>query len=181
MSIFYLVRHAHADWTPDENRPLSARGRLDADRVAEVLHRLPIAAIYSSPARRARQTVEPLTARLGLSSHIVPDLRERELGHGVVEDFLEAVAATWRDPSFAHPGGETNTAAQQRAVAVVHQLQAQHPDEHLILATHGNLLALMLQHFDPAIDFTFWQSLTMPDIYKLCLKTSRAAIQRIWP
>ena len=34
---FAFPCHAHADWTADENRPLSARGREDAERVAEEL------------------------------------------------------------------------------------------------------------------------------------------------
>ena len=45
----YLVRHAHAHWTPDEDRPLSARGRRDAERVAGVLCAYPIIALYASP------------------------------------------------------------------------------------------------------------------------------------
>jgi len=39
--------------------------------------------------------------------------------------------------------------------------------EHIVLSTHGNLMALTLQGFDPSIDFAFWKSLTMPDIYTL--------------
>lgn len=54
-----LVRHAHADWQPDETRPLSEVGRRDAARVAGVLSPLAPTSIYSSPYRRARQTVEP--------------------------------------------------------------------------------------------------------------------------
>jgi phosphohistidine phosphatase SixA len=57
MTRLCLVRHAHADWQPDEGRPLSARGRHDA----VVLARLPAvsdtAALYSSPARRAVETI----------------------------------------------------------------------------------------------------------------------------
>ena len=37
MTVFYLIRHAHADWTPDEGRPLSERGQRDALRLAECL------------------------------------------------------------------------------------------------------------------------------------------------
>jgi 2,3-bisphosphoglycerate-dependent phosphoglycerate mutase len=143
VSTLYLVRHAHAEWTPDENRALSGRGRADAERVVDVLGGVPITAIYASPARRARETTAPLAARLGLSIHILPDLRERALGHGAVDDFFGAVKMAWSDPSFAHPGGEFNTAAQRRGVAVVHRLQERHPDEHVVLATHGNLLALV--------------------------------------
>jgi 2,3-bisphosphoglycerate-dependent phosphoglycerate mutase len=181
MSTFYLVRHAHAEWTPDENRPLSARGQADAERVADVLGGVPITAIYSSPARRARETVAPLAARLGLPIQPVPDLRERELCHGAVDDFFGAVKATWSDPSFAYPGGESNAAAQRRGVAVVRRLQKRHPDEHVVLATHGNLLALVLQHFDPRVDFAFWKSLTMPDIYALRVSAdSEASVHRLW-
>jgi 2,3-bisphosphoglycerate-dependent phosphoglycerate mutase len=181
MNIFYLVRHAHADWTPNKNRPLSTHGHRDAERVAEVLHQFPITVIYSSPARRARQTVAPLAVRLDLPIHTLPELRERQLCDGAVEDFFAVVEATWVDPSFAHPGGESNAAAQQRGIAAICRLQEQHPIGHLVLATHGNLLALLLQHFDPSIDYAFWKSLTMPDIYRLKLNANgKAAIQRLW-
>jgi 2,3-bisphosphoglycerate-dependent phosphoglycerate mutase len=50
---------------------------------------------------------------------------------------------------------------------VVRRLQGQHGAEQVVLSTHGNLLALILQGFDPTIDFAFWQALTMPDIYVL--------------
>jgi 2,3-bisphosphoglycerate-dependent phosphoglycerate mutase len=181
MTTFYLVRHAHADWTPDEQRPLSTRGLEDAIRVADVLHAHPIDLITSSPYRRARQTVEPLATRLNLPIHQEPDLRERDLAEGDVQDFLQAVEATWRDPSFAHPGGESNTAAQQRGLAVVRRLREQHIAKHMVLATHGNLLALILQGFDLAVDFAFWSAMTMPDIYKLDFTPgSGMAIRRLW-
>ncbi len=181
MSIFYLVRHARAGWTPDENRPLSAKGHADAERVADALQQLPITVIYSSPARRAYQTITPLAARLDLPIHTLPDLRERQLCGGAVKDFFKAVEATWTDSSFTHPGGESNTAAQRRGVAAVRRLQEQHPTEHLVLATHGNLLALLLQHFDPSINYAFWKSLTMPDVYRLGVSADgEAAIRRLW-
>jgi 2,3-bisphosphoglycerate-dependent phosphoglycerate mutase len=181
VSTLYLVRHAHAEWTPDENRPLSGRGRADAERVADVLGGVPITAIYASPVRRARETIAPLAVRLGLPIHIVPDLRERALCHAPVDDFFGAVKATWSNPPFAHPGGESNAAAQRRGVAVVHKLQKRHPDERIVLATHGNLLALVLQHFDPRVDFAFWRSLTMPDIYTLHVSAdSEVSVHRLW-
>jgi 2,3-bisphosphoglycerate-dependent phosphoglycerate mutase len=181
LSTFYLVRHAHADWRPDENRPLSCRGREDADRVADLLEPHPISVIYSSPFCRARETVEPLAARLNLQVRALGDLQERCLGDGPFEDFHAAVEATWKDPSFAHVGGESNKEAQQRGAAVINRLLERHLDDHVVLSTHGNLLALILQAYDPSIDFTFWKSLTMPDVYRLCIRGARCVtIRRLW-
>jgi 2,3-bisphosphoglycerate-dependent phosphoglycerate mutase len=181
MTTFYLVRHAHADWSPDEDRPLSARGRADADRVADILAQYPIRAIYASPYRRAIETIAPLASRLHLPVNIEPDLRERRLGDSAATDFTKAVEATWRDPNLAHQGGETNATAQQRGLAVVRRLQGQHGAEQVVLSTHGNLLALILQGFDPSVGFAFWQSLTMPDIYLLSLNgAGEAALSRLW-
>ena len=119
MRTLYLVRHAHADWTPYENRPLSSQGREDAIRVGDILSRYPIGIIYSSPARRAQQTIAPLAERQGLSIKMEPDLQERKLGEGKFEEFFKAVEATWQDPSFAHPGGESSAEAQKRGVDTV--------------------------------------------------------------
>jgi len=167
LTTFYLVRHAHADWTLDENRPLSAQGFEDAQRVADVLQEYPICAIYSSPERRAYQTISPLADQMGIQIEIETGLQERKLGVDAFEDFLGAVKVTWQDPSFAHPGGESSDVAQMRGLAVVKRLQVKQPNEAVVLSTHGNLMALILQAFNPKIDFLFWKSLSMPDIYRL--------------
>lgn len=50
-----------------------------------------------------------------------------------------------------------------------------------MLATHGNLVALLLQSFDPTIDFAFWQALTMPEVYRMQLTVHhRVQPQRLW-
>lgn len=167
MTTFYLVRHAHADWIPDESRPLSTKGLQDARRVANLLCQHPIDAIYSSPARRAYQTIFPLAERIEIPINIDPDLRERKMGEAVFEDFFGAIEATWQNPTFAHPGGESSIEAQKRGLAVVKRLQVEDPNNAVVLSTHGNLLALILQGFDPSIDFSFWKLLTMPDVYVL--------------
>jgi 2,3-bisphosphoglycerate-dependent phosphoglycerate mutase len=187
----YLVRHGHADWEPDEMRPLSPKGKADALRVADTLAPYPIRQIVSSPYRRAVQTLQPLADRLGLTIRVEPDLRERTLaavppGRNAFE---QAVRATWADPAFAHPGGESNAAAQRRGVAVVQKLAESQGAQHIAIATHGNLLALILQHFapvfdDPAggtLDYAFWRTLTSPDIYRLTLNNDGAATSaRLW-
>ena len=181
MSTLYLVRHAHAEWTPNENRPLSTHGREDAIRVANILYEYPISAIYSSPARRAYQTITPLAGRLGLPINKEPDLCELKLGDEVFEDFFNAVELTWQNPSFAYPGGESNVMAQKRGIAVVQRLLEKHPTQHIVLSTHGNLMALIMQVFDPSLDFMFWKSLTMPDVYRLNISQSgEGLIQRMW-
>lgn len=181
MSTFYLVRHAHADWTPDENRPLSAQGSKDAAHVATILCEYPIDAIYSSPFRRARETILPLAEQLDLSVYLESDLREQKLGDAVFEDFLNAVEANWQNPTFAHPGGESTLVAQQRGITMLERLLEQYPNGHIVLSTHGNLLALILQAFDPSVDFMFWKSMSMPDVFQLTTnQPGRGLIRRLW-
>jgi 2,3-bisphosphoglycerate-dependent phosphoglycerate mutase len=80
LNTYYLVRHAHADWIADENQPVSERGQEDALLVADLLLDRPIDRIYSSPYRRAMQTISPLAQHLDLQITTIRDLRERRLG-----------------------------------------------------------------------------------------------------
>ena len=69
----YLVRHADAgdkrQWTgPDDERPLSSRGRLEAEGLVIQLASYPISGIVSSPALRCWQTVEPLARQRGVAA-----------------------------------------------------------------------------------------------------------------
>lgn len=181
MNTFYLVRHAEVIWEPDENRPLSDRGFRDARRVADILQDFPIKAIYSSPYRRARQTIAEPSSRLDLPVHIESDLRERRLCSEPAADFLKAVELTWEDFSFAHHGGESNSSVQERSIACISSINQQYDSEHIVISTHGNLLAMLLNHFDRTVDFKFWKAMTLPDIFELTFEPGAGAfIRRLW-
>ena len=162
-----MVRHAHADWTPDEDRPLSVQGNQDAEILAEKLSVHPIDVIVSSPYLRAIQTVQPLADRLGLEIKKDDRFRERSLGRFVDISFQEAVRRTWADFDFVYPRGETNAAAQLRAVQAVQEIITSQGLDHVVIGTHGNVLALILNYFDPKIGFDFWSALSMPDVHEL--------------
>lgn len=180
MTTFYLVRHAHSNYSPDEQRPHSAQGQEEACQLADLLANYPITKIFSSPYLRARQTIEPLAEKLALTVRVEPDLRERCFGEIPEDsDFLSVVKQTWFDPDSSFPDGESNRTAQQRAVALIRRLINKYPEEHLVLATHGNLLALILNNFKDQVNFSFWQGLTMPDVFKLHLRNNEAIITRM--
>jgi 2,3-bisphosphoglycerate-dependent phosphoglycerate mutase len=182
MTTLFLVRHAHADWTPDEQRPLSERGRASAAALGELLARWPIGSIYSSPARRAVETITPLTRRLGLQPVIVADLRERELLVAPGMEFGTAVRATWQAPAVAGPQSESNDAAQARGLAVLRRIVEEQRQGHTVVATHGSLLTLMLHGLNPAFGFEFWRRLTFPDAYELRFqKAALVNVRRMWP
>jgi 2,3-bisphosphoglycerate-dependent phosphoglycerate mutase len=181
VTTLYLVRHAHASWTPDEGRSLSAEGRAAASHVAALLRDEPIRAVYASTPRRAVQTVEPLAELLGLTVTTVKKLRERRLSGEPVDDHGAAVAWCWANPGAALPGGESNLEARRRGVAVIDELASRHAGEAVVVGTHGNLLALILQQFQPVVDYAFWSQLTMPDIYALTLRAGEPpVVTRLW-
>jgi 2,3-bisphosphoglycerate-dependent phosphoglycerate mutase len=177
----YLVRHAHAEWRHDESRPLSKAG-IDAARgVVDRLASRPIAAIYTSPSRRSVETVEGLASRLRLRPEVVSDLRERELPPVPPGEFDALVQQAWRLPAEAPRGGESNVRAQARGLAVLRNVVARHVGGHAVLATHGNLLALMVNALDPTFAYEFWRGLSFPDIYQVVFNgTEFRGVERLW-
>ena len=150
----YLIRHAHADWQRNEVRPLSEGGINGAQGVGRLLSGLPITAIYSSPLARSVETVTPLADGLGLRPELVPDLRERELPIVPAGEFDRLVQEHWRSPDSATAGGESNVIAQRRGIAVLRSVTTRHVGEHVVVSTHGNLLALMLNGLDSSFGTT---------------------------
>ena len=164
----YLVRHAHSLYTPDEmNRPLSEKGLKDTEKVTELLSHENITHAISSPYKRAIQTMEGIAAHFKLRIEIDDGFRERKLSGGPVENFEEAVLLAWKNLSFALPGGEAGYRAQERGIASLKNAIARYHGGNIAIGTHGNLMALIMNHYDKKYDYAFWSNLHMPDIYKL--------------
>ncbi|MBP2622064.1 histidine phosphatase family protein [Streptococcus panodentis] len=163
---YYFIRHAHSAYSPDEaGRPLSETGRAALDQL-DFLTEKPITAVYSSPYQRAIQTIEPLAQKLNLPIQIDERLVERKLSSQMITDqeFESCLKQLWSQPDFALAGGESNLAAQKRALGFLQELEAKHHQEHIVLSSHGNLICILLQYFDPQIDYYFWRRLAMPDV-----------------
>ena len=89
-ALLLLVRHAKAgsrtDWDEDDDlRPLSARGRDQARKLAQFLALFGPDRVHSAVPVRCRQTVEPLSARLG--------------GMEIVDEPLLGEEGYWEDPA----------------------------------------------------------------------------------
>ncbi len=64
ITTFILVRHAEKDLTQSTNDPdLAPEGKQRAIKLADMLQQTPVTAIYSTPYKRTRQTVDVLAGR----------------------------------------------------------------------------------------------------------------------
>ncbi|WAA12809.1 histidine phosphatase family protein [Fervidibacillus halotolerans] len=178
----YFVRHAHSTYSPDEyNRPLSERGKIDALKVTNLLKHKNIHILISSPYKRAIQTIEGLTDWIGDEIIIEEDFRERRLSRNPVDDFEFAITKVWEDDAFSWEGGESNMVAQQRGIRAVEKILERYEGKNIVIGTHGNIMVLIMKYFDQRFDFTFWNQLDMPDIYKLSFdKHKLIEVKRIW-
>ena len=67
ITTFILVRHAEKDLTQSTNDPdLAAEGKSRVSRLAELLKKTDIQAVYSTPYKRTQQTVESIASEKGL-------------------------------------------------------------------------------------------------------------------
>jgi len=154
-----LIRHAHTEavdqWLAGRafDTPLSRLGWRQAVALARALEPIRLAAIYSSPLRRARQTAAAIARRQGIAVELFEPLNEIDFGSWTGKSF-DALAAdpAWRafnDTRAAAtiPDGETPLAVQARAVAGFSLLASRHAGQTVALVSHGDVLRSALLHY----------------------------------
>ncbi len=156
MTIFHLLRHGEhavqgricAGRMP--GIVLSERGRAEAEGAARRLSGAGIAAIYTSPLERTRETAGIVGQHLALPIKVLDDLAELDFGEWTGKTFDE-VRKDPRWPEWAShrslsciPGGETMRAVQRRVVEALMEMRADHPDEAVVVVSHGDVIRAAL-------------------------------------
>ena len=158
MTVLLLIRHAHTDsagkrltgWSRGVH--LNARGRQEAEALADRLDGVPIDAIYSSPLERCRETVAPLARRRGLSIAARRGLLEVDYGEWTGKTISQLRRTKlWRSvqhvPSTVRfPAGESFLEVQARAVAELGRIAVAHPSGTVAVVTHADVLRLLIAH-----------------------------------
>lgn len=174
MKTIYLVRHCSATGQAP-NAALTPTGFQQAQDLVSFFNKKSIEQIISSPYLRAQQSITPTALFKQLEIQTDSRLAERILSDTDLPDWMTQLEQTFTDMDLVLPGGESSREATDRAVEVIKQVP-----NHSILVTHGNLMSLVLKHFDDSYGFHEWKSLSNPDVYMLTFDHSISNIERVW-
>ena len=154
----FLIRHGLTDWNETGRLlgrvdiGLNARGRAEAEAMAQALSDFPLRAVAVSPQRRTQETAQSIAQPHGLPIRTEPGLDEvwvqeswlgktwTELqGDPDLEEYL-------RDPYHRCAAIEPATAVQERVIAAAERLRAE-GDGPMLLISHGDPIKLLLAHY----------------------------------
>ena len=176
---YILLRHAHSRFSSDDlNRTLSEKGFSSLDQL-EFLNSFNIHYYFSSPYKRAFETINSSPIQF---DKIVLDnrLRERKLSSTFIKDseFEDSIKYLWQNPDKSLIGGESNREALNRILDLFADLEERYSDKTILLSSHGNLLGILINHFDSSFDHKKWEQMTFPDCF---LVDKDESVKRIMP
>lgn len=160
MTQFYVIRHAQTDFNAQGriqgqyDSQLNALGQQQAQTLAQKFAYKNIAAFYSSDLSRCVQTATPLAQKLGLDLQLDPTLREKHFGIFQLHSHAEAQqkfpevyhAYQQRDLYYCLPEGESQVTFANRIITGLQQIATRHPNDKVLIMTHGGAIASLLQH-----------------------------------
>jgi probable phosphoglycerate mutase len=159
MTTLWLVRHgvtSHtghklSGWMPDVH--LTEEGQAQADAAAELLSKMNLEAVYSSPIDRTRETAAAIAARHGLPVRTRRTIGEVEYGKWTNRSFkvlarqkLWGMVQRWPS-SVRFPDGETLREVQSRALGEIEKIAEQHPNAMVCIVSHADVIKLVLAHY----------------------------------
>lgn len=161
MTEFILIRHGETDWNRElrfqgqVDAPLNAVGHEQARRLALRLAGEGAHLLVSSDLMRTQQTALPINQErltpFPADMVLEPALREQSFGavDGMrVPDIQVQYPAAWGQwikfhPDFAFEGGESTAQFHARVMASLRRLARSHPQQTLLVVTHGGVLDMV--------------------------------------
>ena len=154
----WLIRHAEVAEEYQQvfggriDMDLSARGREQAQALADYVGRHTFAGSYASPMKRVQQTIAPLQNNGFPSPQLVPEFREVDFGDWTghsweqVEKGFGVSPYAWLDELDADRIRNAESASRLRARVepALRGVLAKHPGERVTVFCHGGVIRMML-------------------------------------
>ncbi|KQY83281.1 phosphoglycerate kinase [Paenibacillus sp. Root52] len=160
MTVFGLIRHGVTDWNYEfraqghTDIPLNAEGRRQAELLARRMENEEWDVIYSSDLSRALETAEMVGKLKNIE--VRTDLRLREMNGGLIEGTTEQERVNRWGYSWSKLdlGIEPQADVIARGVDCLADLAQRHPNQKILIVSHGAILGLtlkkLIRHVDTA-------------------------------
>lgn len=170
MTTVYFIRHAQPDYSIHENdlRPLTDKGLNDSKRVTEFLKNKKIDVIYSSPYKRAVDTIKNFADTYDYKINILDDFRERKIDSYWIKNFESFSKKQWYDFNYKRAGGESLKEVQKRNITALSDVLKKNADKKIVVATHSTALCTIINYYDKRFNFKDFKRIKkkMPYIIK---------------
>ena len=120
----------------------------------------------SSPYNRAFETVN--SSPIQFDKIVIDEhFRGRKCSSRFIKDseFEETIKYLWDNPNKYFLGVESNQVAIKRILDLLQDLEERYSDKTILLSSHGNLLGILINHFDSSFDYKKWEQMTFPDCF----------------
>lgn len=171
MTDFILVRHGQTGWNKQErfrgwvDVNLDEEGLKQAEAAAQKTSRWDIAAVYSSPLKRAVSTARAIAGRFKLPVTPLDGITDMNFGQWqgmaiqeVKDKFPDQFDSWLHNPQELQiPDGETLGDVRRRAVATIEELADKHEGETVAVVTHRVVCKVLLLWLLALDNSHFWQ------------------------
>lgn len=154
----YFLRHGETSFSVSGNycgtidAELTEQGQAMAQAFADEYKPLKWEAIYCSPLRRTRATAAPISQAIGLEPEIREGLKEGDYGKWegkskaeVSQLFTDDYYDWMTEPAWNSPAeGETAVEIQNRAMAVVAEIEEKYTEGNVLVVSHRTTLRIVL-------------------------------------
>lgn len=155
MTTVYFVRHAQPDLSvhDDLTRPLTEKGLQDRKKVTDYFRDKHIDQAFSSPFKRAIDTIQPVIDEKKLTLSSISDFRERKIGDEWISNFHEYCERQWEDFDYKLRNGESLKETQERNVAALKLVLSKYQDQTMIIGGHGTAIGSVINYYDPSFKY----------------------------
>lgn len=170
----YLVKHCQATGK-ERAAELTEEGKEQAKELMRFFETRNIKHIISSPFTRAVQSIQPTADSRSLRVEIDDRLAEHRLISNNIKDWLERLEESFRDKDLKMAGGESSHEITKEVMEVVEAAT-----DGTVLATHTNIMGLLLIRIDGMSGLKEWKELSHPDVYEVKVKNDTYYARRVW-
>jgi 2,3-bisphosphoglycerate-dependent phosphoglycerate mutase len=146
----YFIRHAKPDISIKNNmtRPLLSEGIEKSKELVKIFTEIKIDYIYSSPYKRAIQTIEPIAENKKIKIEIKNDFREGKMSNNWIDNYEEFIKNHWNDFSYKLTDGESLNEVQERNIKELEKILSKNTGKTVIIGTHGTALSAIINYYD---------------------------------
>ncbi|CEN87999.1 MAG: histidine phosphatase family protein [Paraclostridium sordellii] len=181
MNKIYFVRHAKPDFSvhDDLTRPLTDKGIIDSKNICEFLKEKSINKIYSSPYKRAIDTIKELAQNLSIKIEVVDDFRERKISNIWIEDFNKFSKSQWENFEYKLNDGESLNEVQSRNIKALHKILNENSNQNIVIGTHGTALSTIINYYDKTFDYLSFTKIKDIMPFIVCMEFEKTNVLNI--